>query len=1716
MSKKLIILSLVSSLLLSGCSVFNLEEYLEKTGQKATSQEGSEQHGGGGESSGSSSSSEKSDEEKEAYDQWLNSISKPGHLYFHYNRGDKGQYDQYCLWLWQHAPSDLEGTLWAYSGDPVVSPKLTLKPMSTAWMTYDEVQKGSEGSGMYCDDYGVIADVDLYKSGLIGGKTGSATSFEGANELGFLMVKQSSMDGSTNWTSDGGKETYIEEFDKSSNWRDVAGGKAIHVFVSTGSLKHYSFFAGSGVPQARTNPIDLDDTGKYSSTIDPTYNDAFNVSSTSEAFKKLGVGYQIFVASFKDSNGDGYGDIRGIIDSLDYLEDLGVECLWLTPIQKSDSYHGYDISDYYAIDKRFGTIEDYRELIYKAHQKGMKVLMDLVLNHTSKSNVWFENSQWGVTETGAKNEWRDIYTWKYKTDMIDRYNPTTGQYEQKTVQFDAESNNPSWYRDGESNYYYYGKFGSGMPEINYQNTKTRQLVIDMAKYWMSFGLDGYRLDAVKHIFMRDECYQSGDTIITDVGQKTAWDTEKGQMVTKDFDYSSNVTKNVTWWKEFANALKADYPNCFLVGENFDGWGTRTAPYYQALDSQFSFSTYYHIPAYLYANAGGASNFASKQASETYEPFASSSDSIPLADTGLTVKGGHRPDFIDGAFTSNHDVMRAINQVNGAGTIDGTTAKATITGTNEEINHAKVHAAVTILDRGISWIYYGDELGMSSNTERHNDQDHYPLIGENNIDIWYRQPFLWHDTTKRANYRAGEFRFELDSYNSHLADAETQMSTAGSMYNWYKDLIEIKKMYPDDARITYHPTSGNHVMVIRVNDAYGTCKLVIYINTGTGTGTYQMDPGYIATGQGMSVAATAVKTMNGAPANAGGDIGAVPYGISVFQFNNQEEMNMNKKLLLLFPLIALGVSSCVKYNGKDPKADKSSAESETSESASSEGSSSSSEEGSGSSGSESSESSSEGSSEEEEPTFGEEVTTYLVLGEYGLFRGEPGTTVPDKFLENTISYKAKIGSPLPTKTDITTTVSGSSFVCWQTYENTGSPKEYSVVPAKEGVILYAKFSGGSGGGGGGGGGGDGLPTEGFGFMFTDSSYVVGTLQDEKDAQGRIQYKISDYAFHTGDTFQLYDFANKAGWVENLDPYSFNNTSGSGNFWPHYINKGSYYTVLTDFTAEVYLKMAYEDNVIYFGIKSGILPDLPDEGGETPTPGGTDFGIQMNDTAQTFYSGVKQGEPDAQGREQYKIANLELHEGDEFRIYDNTNHAGWVETLDAYSFGGDPEHGHGEVWKSYLSMGTSYYTALDDMVVDVYLKLKFEDNLIYFGLVSGGDDPVDPPEPTDTGYGIRYYDGSTVKGTEGEESEGFTQWVLENVTFETGDQFQIYDFSTEVGWAVTVNTYSFNSDPDSYIIKGESIYAILQDCTVDIYIKLKYGADEIYFDLKSGGGDDPTPVDPDEAITIYFAGVSGWADMGEVQIGLTESTFGVASATTTAEDQAIGQYKRVIPASAAASELHCYFTNNQSQYRHPAHGDNDDTMYSTIDLGEVSSLQLNHSYVITWTGWARNLEDWSHAWFNYTFAEVSSTPTPDPDPDPQPEQYITIYFAGVSGWSDMKEVHIGLTTTDLATASVTTTAEDQAIGQYKRVISASTASTELHCYFVNTSNQYRHPTSGSQDWDTEYSTISLGSVTSLQPGHSYVITYTGWHYNYDNWEHAWFNYTFEEYETQVEPD
>lgn len=793
---------------------------------------------------------------REDYDAWANEVmNEQGHVYFHYLRdgASSEEYNDWALWLWQNSPTDSEGTLWGCSDEKVAT---MFHPMSLSWV--DNIG----GSGQSADQAGRVLDIDLNKEGLVGGKSGKPVTLIDAKKLGFLIIRQDSMYGGHHWVSDGGSNTYIPGFDE-----ELAKKGYVHIYVIQGMVGEFTFeYTAEILP----NPVVSDKTGQYRSSTDiDSSENKFGVSKTSDSFNGLGVGYQIFVSSFRDSNGDGLGDIQGIINSLDYLQELGVEVLWLTPIQACESYHGYDIIDFYAVDSKFGTEKDYQNLLYEAHERGMKVLMDFVVNHTSKNNVWFKKSQKaekGVDEFGNEINYRDMYHWKFKGDKV--LLQTNGVYKEVNVE-----DHPDWYRDGESDYYYYGKFGSNMAELNYDCQATRNLVINMAMYWLGFGLDGFRLDAVKHIYMKDEVTEEsskGDTVITDIGSRTYYDDEKMETVTVQYDYSSDMTKNVNFWKEFAVSLKALYPDCFLVGENFDGWGARIAPYYQALDSQFDFALFYHNLEFLYGlPSGGAYTLSNKHAEETYERY-SATTPTKLGDTGITAEGGKRFDFINSPFTSNHDTPRLINHISGSVSknSDGTsklTPNEKVTGTEKEINRAKVAAATTILTPGLSWIYYGDELGMSGNTDKHIEL----YKNKNNEDLWYRQPFKWGDETE-TNYGFNSYKIEMDDYNKNTLKSATEQSTSNTdndMFDYYQQLIAVKKLYGRNAKwvSVKDSTNSNDLVHFRVVSDEGTFE--VYVNSGASNKTIKAN---------NVNSSKVILNLNGAETN--GSI--APYGVLV--------------------------------------------------------------------------------------------------------------------------------------------------------------------------------------------------------------------------------------------------------------------------------------------------------------------------------------------------------------------------------------------------------------------------------------------------------------------------------------------------------------------------------------------------------------------------------------------------------------------------------------------------------------------------------------------------------------------------------------------------------------------------------------------------------------------------------------------------------------------
>ena len=213
----------------------------------------------------------------------------------------------------------------------------------------------------------------------------------------------------------------------------------------------------------------------------------------SKAWWKSSVIYQIYPRSFADSNGDGIGDLNGITEHLDYLKELGVDVIWLSPIYKSpNDDNGYDISDYQDIMTDFGTMEDFDRMIAEMHKRGIKLVMDLVVNHSSDEHRWFLESK-----KSKDNPYRDYYIWK---DPVNGKEPNN---------WGGAFGGSAWEYDPQTQMYYLHLFSKKQPDLNWENEKVRQEVYDMMKFWCEKGIDGFRMDVISMI-SKDQRFPDGE------------------------------------------------------------------------------------------------------------------------------------------------------------------------------------------------------------------------------------------------------------------------------------------------------------------------------------------------------------------------------------------------------------------------------------------------------------------------------------------------------------------------------------------------------------------------------------------------------------------------------------------------------------------------------------------------------------------------------------------------------------------------------------------------------------------------------------------------------------------------------------------------------------------------------------------------------------------------------------------------------------------------------------------------------------------------------------------------------------------------------------------------------------------------------------------------------------------------------------------------------
>jgi alpha-amylase len=387
------------------------------------------------------------------------------------------------------------------------------------------------------------------------------------------------------------------------------------------------------------------------------------------SFEDVGVCYQIFVISFADANDDGLGDLNGITDNLDYLQSLNVQCIWLTPIHPSPSYHKYDVLDFYDIDPDFGTLQDFDRLIEEAAERGIVVLMDLVLNHTSKRHPWF-------------TERPEFYR------FISKGHPEYGT--------------SYWHPHNGLQYYAY--FWDQMPELNLDRPEVREATFDIARFWLDRGVGGFRLDAVRHFF----------------------DTNEYPIRT------NTLQQNIRYLKEFNEVVKTINPEAIVLAEVWSA-AEAVARYLPGIDSAFNF------------DLGEA----------IVSTVASSSDnaSTDVVGTFLKIKAFYDEQttpYHDSLFLTNHDQDRVMSILGG---------------------EAKARLAANILFTlpGVSWIYYGEELGMrGARTESFTDAER-------------RQPMPW-QSTYQVRLVDG---FPLEFDNQRLAPGN-------EMFQHYQTLTALKQ------------------------------------------------------------------------------------------------------------------------------------------------------------------------------------------------------------------------------------------------------------------------------------------------------------------------------------------------------------------------------------------------------------------------------------------------------------------------------------------------------------------------------------------------------------------------------------------------------------------------------------------------------------------------------------------------------------------------------------------------------------------------------------------------------------------------------------------------------------------------------------------------------------------------------------------------------------
>lgn len=484
--------------------------------------------------------------------------------------------------------------------------------------------------------------------------------------------------------------------------------------------------------------------------------------------------YQIYPKSFQDSNGDGVGDLQGIISRLDYLQKLGVDIIWLNPIYKSPQVdNGYDISDYQAINPTLGTMDDFNELIKGIHSRGMKLVMDLVVNHTSDQHKWFQESK-----KSKDNPYRDYYIWR---DGKDGKAPTNwGSY----------FSGSAWKYDPETDQYYLHLFAPQQVDLNWENPAVRHNVYDMMNWWAAKGVDGFRMDVI-NLISKPKKFVDG---LTTDDEKYA---DVGQIV-------PNGPRMHEFLREMNENVMSKH-QMVTVGE-MPGTSPEQAEQYANLDNKELNMIFQFEHMGLDANpnpALGKWNDQKAKLSDLRANFSKWQDKL-------------MGKAWNSLYWNNHDQPRVVSRFGD----DSTEEK--------RVKSAKMLATMLHFQQGTPYIFEGEEIGMTnayfSNLDDYVDLEsinaYHQLVDEQHLldgktMMKYiamhsrdnaRTPMQWDDSAN-AGFSTGK-TWEKVNPNYKDINVEKALADKNSIFYYYQKLIKLRHELPVITNGTYKLVEGN--------------------------------------------------------------------------------------------------------------------------------------------------------------------------------------------------------------------------------------------------------------------------------------------------------------------------------------------------------------------------------------------------------------------------------------------------------------------------------------------------------------------------------------------------------------------------------------------------------------------------------------------------------------------------------------------------------------------------------------------------------------------------------------------------------------------------------------------------------------------------------------------------------------------------------------------